>query len=66
MKISEENKRLKNQLMLTENDRDERELKARDLMKKLKEIEKAYIEFEKAETEYNKKLWVLDKLIMIR
>jgi hypothetical protein len=35
-------------------------------MKKLKEIEKAYIEFEKAETEYNKKLWVLDKLIMIR
>lgn len=57
---------LEEKLKLTENDRDEREVKARDLMKKLKEIEKAYIGFEKAETEYNKKLWVLDKLIMIR
>jgi chromosome segregation ATPase len=64
--LAKENRELENKLMLTENDRDEREVKARDLMKKLKEIEKAYIEFEKAETEYDKKLAVLDKLIMNR
>lgn len=40
--LAKENRELENKLMLTENDRDEREVKARDLMKKLKEMESCY------------------------
>ena len=38
----------------------------KEFKEKIEGIKKAYIEFEKVETEYNKKLGVLDKLIMNR
>lgn len=37
-KLEKENKELKEKLALTENDRDEREVKARDMMKENKEL----------------------------
>ena len=37
-----------------------------DLLDKMNNIKIVYVEFEKAETEYDKKLAVLDKLIMNR
>lgn len=39
-RLRKENKELEKKLMLTENDRDEREVKARDMIKENKELKK--------------------------
>ena len=46
VRLSKENKELKEKLMLTENDRDEREVKARDMMKENKELKKKLEHYE--------------------
>lgn len=46
-RLRKENKELENKLMLTENDRDEREVKARDMMKENKELKNKLEEADK-------------------
>ena len=69
-RLRKENKELKayKSLYILLKERRDRQIEIQNslLKEKLEEIKKAYIEFEEVETDYNKKLAVLDKLIMNR
>lgn len=57
VRLSKENKELKEKLELTENDRDEREVKARDMMKENKELKK---KLDKLRTDNIYEEWLYD------